>query len=215
MKTAPPSLRTIVLAGLFLVLPFTAAFVLAQGDCPAIIAALLPKDASNQSGQYFPGEMSMGKGSADLKYDNPTCPKVKFVSRITLEVKHYGGETAILIKSEESPFGTIDRDAIQAQFMTDATNELIQTRHTPHRERVGSGEFVYVEYQSECPPEQDAYAAGVGPMIVPNVKLRGVAWAGNAHVEVELEGSISVDLARAAVSEVFGNLRTANFGQAQ
>jgi hypothetical protein len=140
---------------------------------------------------------------------------VKFVSRITLEVKHYGGETAILIKSEESPFGTIDRDTIQARFMTDATNELIQTRHTPHRERVGSGEFVYVEYKSECPPERNEYAAGVGPMIVPNVKLRGVAWAGNAHVEVELEGSISVELAKAAVADVFANLQKADFSKAQ
>jgi hypothetical protein len=215
MKISPPSLRTI-LAGSLLVLPPTTALVLVQGDCPAIIAALLPKDASNRSGQYFPGESSTGKGSADLSYANPTCAKSKFRSRITLEVKHYGGETAILIKSEESPFGPIDRDTVQARFMTDATNELVQTRHTPRRETLGAGEIVYVEYQSECPPEGPAqYAARVGPMIVPNVKLRGTAWAGNAHVEVELEGSISVELAKAAVADVFANLQKADFAGAQ
>jgi hypothetical protein len=36
-------------------------------------------------------------------------------SRLKVDAKHYGGEMAILIKSAESPYGTIDRDATKRQ----------------------------------------------------------------------------------------------------
>ncbi len=216
MKISHPSSRTIALAGSLLVLSSTAALVLAQGSVPPIIASLFPRGASIRDGYYRPGDAGMGNGSADVSYDNPTCPRSRFSARIKVEVKHYGGETAILIKSAESPYGTIDRDTVQARFMTDATNELAQTRLTPKRERVGIGEIVYVERMSECPPEGPAtMAARVGPMIVPNVKLRGMAWAGNANLQVELDGSISPDRARAAVEEVFANLQRADFSKAR
>jgi len=217
MKISHPSLRTI-LAGSLLVFPSATALVLAQGGCPPIIAALFPKDASNPSGQYFPGDRSTGKGSADVpfSFENPSCKRVEYSARISVEVTNYGGETAILIKSDESPFGPIDRDANKAQFMTDATSELTQTRMTPQREALGIGEIVYVESKSECPPVgQAAYAARVGPMVVPNVKLKGVAWAGNATVQVTLDGPISVELAKAAVAEVFANLQKADFSTAK
>ena len=216
MKISRPSSRTIALAGSLLVLSSTAVLVLAQGTCPPIIAALFPHGASIRDGQYRPGDMGMGNGSADLSFENPSCARARFSARVRLEVKHYGGETAILIKSAESPYGSIDRDAVREQFMTDATSELAQTRLAPKRERVGIGEIVWVERMSECPPEGPAtYAARVGPMIVPNVKLRGVAWAGNANLQVTLDGAISPDLARAAVAEVFANLQKADFSKAR
>lgn len=217
MRISHPSLRTI-LAGSLLVFPSATALVFAQGGCPPIIAALFPKDASNQSGQYFPGDRSTGEGSADLpfSFEHPSCARVKYSARISVEVTHYGGETALLIKSDESPFGPIDRDTVKARFMTDATSELAQTRMTPQRETLGIGEIVYVESKSECPPVGEAAAAArVGPIIVPNVKLKGVAWAGNATVQVTLDGPISVELAKTAVAEVFANLQKADFSKAQ
>ncbi len=216
MKLSHPSSRTIALAASLLALSSTAVLVLAQGTCPPIIASLFPRGASPRDGYYRPGDAGMGNGSADLSYDNPTCPRSRFSARIRLEVKHYGGETAILIKSAESPYGSIDRDTVQARYMTDATNELAQTRLTPKRERVGIGEIVYVERMSECPPEGPAqYAARVGQMIVPQVKLMGTAWAGNANVEFTIDGSISPALARAAAGEVFANLQKADFSKAR
>jgi hypothetical protein len=217
MKISHPSLRTI-LAGSLLVFPSATALVFAQGGCPPIIAALFPKDASNPSGQYFPGDRSTGKGSADVpfSFENPSCKRVEYTARITVEVTNYGGESAILIKSDESPFGPIDRDTLKARFMTDATSELTQTRMTPQRETLGIGEIVYVESKSECPPVgQATSAARIGPIVVPNVKLKGVAWAGNATVEVTLDGPISVERAKAAVAEVFANLQKADFSKAQ
>ena len=220
MKIAHPSFRTTVLAGSLLVLASTTVVVLVaaqtQESCPPIIASILPKNASGHAGQYFPGDMSSGRGSADLSFDNPTCAKQKFSARISIAVTHYGGETAVLIKSEESPFGTIDREADKAQAIKDATGELEQTKLTPKIEKLGIGEIVYVEFKSECPPEGPAaMAARVGPMIVPNVKLRGVAWTKNAKVQVKLDGLISVELAKAAVAEVFANLEKADFSKAK
>jgi hypothetical protein len=187
-----------------------------EKSCPPIIASLFPKNASIIGGQYFPGDLSSGDGSAELSFsfENPACVKTEYSSRISVKVEHYGGETAILIKSDESPYGTIDRDAIKEQFIKDATVELTRTNMTPKRETLGIGEIVYVEYKTECPPVGQATAAArVGPIIVPNVKLKGVAWSDNANIQVTLDGPISVDLARAAVAEVFDNLKKAEFSK--
>jgi len=216
MKISHSSSRTIALAGSLLVLPTATVLVLAQGSCPRIIASLFPKGASIRSGQYLARDMGVGDGSADLSFENPSCVRARYSARINLAVKYYGGETAVLIKSAESPYGTIDRDADKEQFITNATRELAQTRMTPQRETVGIGEIVYVERKSECPPEGPAtYAARVGPMIVPNVKLKGVAWTDHANLQVTLDGQISVDRAKAAVAEVFANLQKADFSKAR
>ncbi len=218
MRIFHPMSRTIVCAALALVFATAAAAVVAaaqtQGNCPPIIASLFPKNASIRGGPYFPGDMGMGDGSADLSFENPSCAKAKYSARISVAIKSYGGETAALIKSAESPYGSIDRDADKEQFITSATSELTQTKMTPKREKVGIGEIIYVEYKSECPPEGPAaYAARVGKMIVPNVKLKGVAWTKNANLQITLDGRISVDLAKAAVAEVFENLKKADFSK--
>lgn len=207
-------------ASLALVLATTAIATAQTQDksCPQIIASLFPKNASILSGQFIPGEYSWGDGSADLSFsfENPACVKTEYSSRLKIDVKHYGGEMAILIKSEESPYGTIDRDAIKKQFIKDATSELVRTNKTPVTETVGIGEIVYVEYQTECHPTgQATTAARVGPIIVPNIKLKGIAWSGNANMEVTLDGPISVDLARAAIAEVFENLKKTNFSKVE
>ncbi|HMA54625.1 MAG TPA: hypothetical protein VKT17_09180 [Acidobacteriota bacterium] len=220
MRIHHPMSRTVACAALVLIFGAAAIAVVAaaqtQGSCPPIIASLFPKNATIVSGMYMPGDMGQGRGSADVSFDDPICPKQRFSARISLEVKHYGGETAILIKSAESPYGSIDREADKALAVQNAKGELAQTRLTPKTEKLGTGEIVYVERMSECPPEGPAqYAARVGPMIVPNVKLRGVAWTGNAKVEVKLDGLISVDLAKAAVAEIFANLEKADFSKAK
>ncbi len=220
MRIFHPMSRTIACVALVFVFASGAIAVVAaaqtQGSCPSIIASLFPKNASIRGGQYFPGDLGQGDGSADLSFtfENPSCVKTEYSPRITVAVKNYGGEMAILIKSAKSPYGSIDRDAIKEQFIKDATAELARTKLTPKRETLGIGEIVYVEYKTECPPVgQATTAARVGPIIVPNIKLKGVAWSGNANLEVTLDGPISVDLARAAVAEVFENLKKADFSK--
>ncbi len=222
MKIARPLFRMVVPAGLLLVLAVASTTIIvpaaarAQGSCPPILASLFPKNASVRDGNYRPGDMGMGKGSADVSFDDPICPKQPFSARVTVEVKYYGGEMAILIKSAESPYGSIDWAAMAERTMTDATSELQQTRLTPKREKLGIGQIVYVERKTECPPEGPATtAARVGAMIVPNVKLKGVAWTKNANIEIELDGLISVDLAKASVAEVFTNFQKTDFSKAK
>ncbi len=218
MRIVRPMSHTITCAALTLVIATAATVAAAQTrkSCPPIIASLFPKNASIRDGQFFPGDMASGDGSADLtfSFENPACVTTQYSVRMSVAVKHYGGETAILIKSAESPYGTIDRDADKKQFITDATNELAQTKLTPEREKLGIGEIVYVEYKSECHPVGEATAAArLGPMIVPNVKLKGAAWTDNTNLQVSLDGPISVDLAKAAVAEVFANLKKADFSK--
>ena len=220
MQIFHPMSRTIASAALAIVIA-TTAIATAQTQeksCPPIIASLFPKNASILSGQYLPGDYGWGDGSADLSFsfENPACVKTEYSSRISVAVKYYGGEMAILIKSAESPYGTIDRDAIKEQFIQDATAELAQTKMTPKRETVGIGDIIYVEYKSECQPVGQATAAArVGPIIVPNIKLKGMAWSENANLEVTLDGPISVDLAKAAVAEVFENLKKTDFSKVE
>jgi len=206
-----------------LALVFTTAGIVAvaaaqtqEQSCPPIIASLFPKNASILSGRYLPGDYGQGDGSADLSFtfDNPACVKTEYSSRINVTVEYFGGEMAILIKSAGSPYGTIDRDVIKEQFIKSAMDEFAQTTREPKRETVGIGEIVYVEYKTECHPVEEATAAArVGPIIVPNVKLKGVAWADTAKLQVTLDGPISVDLAKAAVAEVFANLKKADFSK--
>ena len=62
-----------VMAGFMFAFSMTSA-AQTQESCPPIIASLFPKNASICSGQYFPGDMSTGSGSADLSFENPSCP---------------------------------------------------------------------------------------------------------------------------------------------
>ena len=73
------------------------------------------------------------------------------------------------------------------------------------------GEIVFIDFTSECPAEGAAGAGSVNRPPIPNVKLKGVARTPNVRLEVTLEGQISPDLAKAAVSEIFENLKKADF----
>ena len=95
MQSFHPTSRTIAYVTLALVFAMTA-MAAAQPQvesCPSIIASLFPKNASIIGGQYFPGELSSGNGSADLSFsfENPACVKTEYSSRISVKFEHYGG----------------------------------------------------------------------------------------------------------------------------
>ena len=210
--------RTIACAALAIVFATAAIAVVAaaqtQGSCPPIIASLLPKNGSIRDGQYFKsGEMGFGSGSADIPFEHRCLKSTKFPARISIKVTYYGGELVEVFKMQG--------DAPDKQFIIDAMSELKEARRNreswvsaPKREKLTGGEIAYFEYKSECPPKEDVMA-DVGEMIVPNVKLRGITRTENARMEVTLEGSISVDAAKAAVTEVFENLQKADFSKAK
>lgn len=187
-----------------------------QNTCPPIIASILPKNASGHTGEYFKGGeggdiMITGRGSADIPFEHRCIKSTKFPAHVSIKVTYFGGELVEVFKWQG--------EAAAEQFMYDAAQELEQNRNTllpgmseTKREKLAGGEIVYFEYLSECPPEKEEMAE-IGEMIVPNVTLKGVTLTENAQLEVELYGSITVEAAKAAVTEVFENIKKADFSK--
>jgi hypothetical protein len=183
----------------------------AAPNCPPSIAALLPKGGAIRGGSYnASGPMGMGSGAADLPFAHPCLKSEKFPARITVAVTYYGGEMAEMLK--------LQGGAANEQELQGAMEELKRGKRVPRREKLAGGEVVYVDYLSDCPPEGAEGTPGSRPAPrppIPNVKLKGVALTANVRLQVELEGRIGLDQAKAAVTEVFENLKKADFGKAK
>ena len=201
-------------AGLILFLAFAgAAAALAgvpaaaqsKGSCPPVIASLLPKAGSIRGGDYnASGPMGLGSGAADLPFDHPCTKSEKYPARISIAVTYYAAEMAEILKMQG--------DAANQQTLENAMSELKKGQRSPRREKLGGGEIVYVAYETECQPETIDTGKKTQYPPTPHVDLKGVALTASARLEVELNGRISLDLAKAAVAEVFENLKKADFG---
>jgi hypothetical protein len=179
-----------------------------KGSCPEVIASLLPKNGSVRGGQYAAsGPMGMGGGSADLPFEHPCTKSEKYPARISVAVTYYADEMAELLKMQG--------DAANQQTLENAMSGLKRGQAPPMREKLGGGEIVYVRYETECQPETIDTGKRTQYPPTPHVKLKGVALTANVRLEVDLEGTISFDLAKAAVSEVFENLKKADFSKAK
>lgn len=179
-----------------------------KGSCPEIIASLLPKNGSLRGGAYnASGPMGLGSGSADLPFEHPCVQTTKFPARITIAVTYYAAEMAQLLQMQG--------DAVNQQTLEDAMRGLKKDQRSPIREMLGGGEVVYVAYETECQPETINTGKQTQYPPTPHVKLKGVALTANVRLEVDLGGTITLDLAKAAVSEVFENLKKANFEKAK
>jgi len=195
---------------LLAILSLTAVLSEAQprGSCPAIIASLLPKNGSIRGGAFnASGPMGIGNGAADLPFDHPCTKSEKYPARITVAVTYYGGEMAQLLQMQG--------EAANQQTLENAMLDLKKGQRSPVREKLGSGEIAYVAYETECQPETIDTGKNTTYPPTPHVDLKGVALTVNVRLEVELSGRISLDLAKAAVAEVFENLRKADFDKAK
>jgi hypothetical protein len=200
--------KRIILVALF-VLTLAGVFAAAQAKnaCPAVIAQLLPKSGSIRGGTYNgAGTMGMGSGAADLAFDHPCTKSEKFPARISIAVTYYGGEMAQLMEMQGP--------AANEQTLQNAMSGLADGKRSPRREKLGNGEIVYVTYETPCQPETIDTGKNTTYPPTPHVKLKGVALTGSVRLEVDLEGRISWDLAKAAVQEVFENLKKADFSKA-
>jgi hypothetical protein len=127
---------------------------------------------------------------------------------MSVAVTYYGGEMAEMLK--------LQGDSANQQTLQNAWGELERTEQSLRREKLGGGEIVYITYETECPPNTiDTGKPAPHYPPVPHVKLKGVALTANVRMEVDLEGPISPDLAKAAVAEVFENLKKADFSKAK
>lgn len=175
--------------------------------CPQVIASLLPKGGSLRGGSYtLNGPMGLGSGAEDLPFTHPCIESEKFPARITVAVTYYGDDMAQLLEMQGP--------AANEQTLQNAMSELAHNKRTPHREKLTGGEIVFVDFTTECPAEGAAGKGTVARPPIPNVKLTGVALTANVRLEVTLEGKITLDRAKAAVSEVFANLKKLDFSKA-
>jgi hypothetical protein len=201
------NVKRVIFVSLF-VLAAAGTYAAAQSKpaCPAVIASLLPKSGSIRGGDFnAAGPMGMGSGAADLPFDHPCTKSEKFPARITIALTYYGDEMAEMLKMQGP--------AANEQTLQSAMGDLAEGKNSPRREKLGNGEIVYVTYETPCQPETiDTGKATTYPP-TPHVKLKGVAMTANVRLEVDLEGRISWDLAKAAVSEVFENLKKADFSK--
>jgi hypothetical protein len=214
MKVLQSKFRTVARIGMCLVLASAAivafasitSFAQKSQSCPAIIASLLPKNGSIRGGDYnASGPMGMGSGSSDLPFDHPCIKSEKYPARISIAITYYGNEMAEILKMQG--------DAANEQTIQNAMSEFKRSRRSPKREKMPGGEIVYIDYTTECPAEGAAGNGTVNRPPIPNIKLKGVTRTANVRLEVTLEGKISTDLAKAAVTEVFENLKKADFSK--
>ena len=185
-----------------LVVPLAAAQ--GAGGCPEPIASLLPKEGAPCSGAYnAAGPMGIGSGAKNLRFKHPCVTDTEFPARLTIAVTYYGGESAALLQMQG--------DAADQQTLLNAEQELARRAGSPPKtESLAGGTIVYSSWTTACPPQ----GAGEGPETrppVPSVHLEGVARTDNVRLEVSLEGRISLERAKAAVAEVFQNLKKAKF----
>jgi hypothetical protein len=207
-QTPSPALARFVLTLVFLAAVTAAGPVPApaqsKGACHPLIASLLPKGGSIRGGDFnASGPMGMGGGSADLPFDHPCTQSNKFPARISVAVTYYAGEMAQILQMQG--------DAANQQTLADAMRGLKKGQAAPKREKLGGGEIVYVAYETECQPETIDTGKTTTYPPTPHVKLKGVALTANVRLEVDLEGAYPLDRAKAAVSEVFENLKKADF----
>ena len=220
MRISDPMSRTIALAALPLLIATAVIAVVAaaqtQESCPPIIASLLPKNGSVRDGQYVKsGEggdfVIRGSGSADIPFEHRCITSSKFPARVSIKVDYYGGEMVLLFEMQGSEPNQEIINGAMREF-EQAKRTLNNAMSEPRREKLAGGEIVYTEYMSECPSKEEVMA-DIGEMALPNIKLRGVISTGNARLEVTLEGQISVEPAKAAVTEVFENFKKADFSK--
>lgn len=212
--------RTISRGALAFVFATAAVAVIAAaqnpGSCPPIVASLLPKNGAVRDGQYVKGGegndiVITGGGSADIPFEHPCIKSVKLPANVSIEIWYFGGEMVWQFEMQgDAPNEEIIDGAIRelAQYKSTSNNTMSE----PKRERLAGGEIVYADYKSECPPKENVMA-DIGEMIVPNIRLTGVVCTANARLRVSVKGMISVDAAKAAVTEVFENFKKADFSK--
>ncbi len=204
MKCAGP----LLLSG---ILSTVALFSQGRPQCPPLIASLMPKSAVKVTCQYnATGFIGLGAAAADLPFSHPCIQTTKYPGRITFDVKHYSGEGLELFRMQI--------DAEEQQRLANRKDELDKEHDRMRRsmkdlsllrpvksEAVPGGTLLYFEHFIDC-------TLGV-KRVKPYVKLLGVGHKDGTAINIEIEGFIGYEAARAAAAEVLANFAKADFRQ--
>ena len=190
------------------------AAALAQGNpqCPGAISSLMPKNAADATGQYTQaGIIGIGYGVCKLPFENICVNQVtKYPGKLSVDIKHYSGEGVQLFKMQidgeeqqriansksefEKACAGLRKNIAKLDKFTDLTTE-----------KVPGGSIMYYGYWSDCSEGQKRSK--------PRARLHGVGHNSDTAINVEVEGEISTDLAKAAAMEVLANFAKADFSK--
>ncbi len=201
----------VCLAVAFVVGPLAAG----KGSCPPLLAALLPEGVANAGGQYnSAGMVGIGFAAADLPFVNPCANQTtKYPGRISFDIKHYSGEGIELFKMQI--------DGEESQRLQNAMEEFKEAHAklaaapktgafgglvsvSPLKtEKSSGGTIIYYDYYTDC-------SEGV-KRSKPSARLMGAAHNENTAINIEVDGFISGEAAKAAASKVLANFAKTDF----
>jgi hypothetical protein len=206
MNRAMKCAGSVLLSG---IVAAAALFPQGKPQCPPLIASLMPKNAVKVSCQYnAAGFVGLGWAAADLPFNHPCIQSTKYPGRISFDVKHYSGEGLELFRmqinaEEQQRFDNrkqeLDKehDKMQRAMKDQSLLRSVKT------DRVPGGILLYLEYFIDC-------SEGV-KRVKPYIKLLGVGHVDGTAINIEIEGFISSEAAKAAASEVLANFAKADF----
>lgn len=204
MKCAGPVLLSSIVAAVAL-------FSQGRPQCPPLIASLMPKSAVKVTCQYnAAGFIGLGWAAADLPFSHPCIQTTKYPGRITFDVKHHSGEGPELFRMQI--------DAEEGQRLANRKEELDREHDKMRRsmkdpsllrpvktESIPGGTLLYLEHFIDC-------SEGV-KRVKPYVKFLGVGHKDGTAINIEIEGFISSEAAKAAAVEVLANFSKADFSR--
>ncbi|MEW5763391.1 MAG: hypothetical protein ACOYXN_05925 [Acidobacteriota bacterium] len=160
------------------------------------------------------GFMGKGSGVAKLPFDQkcPCLKNDKLRAQISLEVLHYGDEGTEIFQMQ---IGAVEEQTIQNALNNFRSGQPKPTPkndlHATRKETVQGGTVVLYDYKRDCPGDCVPDGADPAAYAVPVVHLVGVSHSASTSVVVKVDGDLPPDLAKAAVEEVFANLKKAAF----
>jgi len=196
-----------LIPGMFLFLGLFSDALSAE-TCPPVLAGLMPKDAVKITGSYMPsGMISLGSAAADLPFSNPCSNQTtKYPGRITLEVQHYTLDGVAMFKMQvdaiEQQTLASKKAAFEKRVPKPGSPKLLSVSPVK-TEKIKDGTIMYFEYVTDCSEEVKRSK--------PSAQLFGMAHTDSTSITLNVEGSISAEVAKAAALEVLKNFAKAKF----
>ena len=183
---------------------------LGQGSCPPALAGLMPKAAVKVSGHYTSaGIVGLGFAAGELPFENVCVNQVtKTPGHVSVEVKHYEGEGVELF--------TMQIDGEEQQRLANARQEF---EKAAGKLRVGvNGVDSVTPFTAEAVPGGTLLSYGYwtdcsegSKRSKPTARLLAVAHNGDTAINVEINGFISVEAAKAAAVEILASFAKNGF----
>lgn len=201
----------LLLVVVFLLCLGTVASAQGKAACPAVLTPLLPANAVKPTCQYnSAGMIGIGFATASLPFKNICVNQTtQTPGKISFDIKHYSGEGVAMFKMqigpEEQQRSQSKLDDFEKRYkkMKAARNAQLVSLQPVKTEKVSGGSMTYFGYESDCSEGEKRSK--------PTVYLHAVAHNDNTAINIEVSGNISIDVAKAAATEVLKGFAKTDF----